>query len=152
MKKLLSVSCMLTGAALLGLLGGCQTTGSNSSAVATSQKEMLLTQAGFKTMTVTTAKQQQQVSALPVNKISAVKYKGKLYYVLPTSTKNQILVGRQKQYNAYKSALQAQSANQQAQQQMAGYPTITEETAGPNHIVVQEFDGFGPLGTDTGDF
>jgi len=26
-------------------------------------------------------------------------------------------------------------------------PTMTYETAGPNHIEVDEFDGFGPMGT-----
>jgi len=72
-----------------------------------------------------------------------VKYNGKLYYVFPTTKKDQIFVGRQKQYNAYKQALAAQ----QGQQQMAGTPTLVTETAGPNHIEVEQFDGFGPMGT-----
>jgi len=49
--------------------------------------------------------------------------------------------------------LQAQRAQMaQASAAAASQPTFTEETAGPEHIVVQEFDGFGPLGMDTGGF
>jgi len=66
-----------------------------------------------------------------------------LYYVYPTAKKDQIFVGRQKQYNANKQALAAQ----QGQQQMGGQPTFVTETAGPNHIEVDQFDGFGPMGT-----
>jgi hypothetical protein len=73
-----------------------------------------------------------------------VTYNGKLYYVYPTGTKDRIYVGRQKQYNAYKQALAAQ----QGQQQMAGTPTMTYETAGPNHIEVNQFNGFGPMGVN----
>jgi hypothetical protein len=39
--------------------------------------------------------------------------------------------------------------NQLGEQQMAGqslYPTL--ETAGPNHIEVQQFGGFGPMGVN----
>ena len=39
--------------------------------------------------------------------------------------------------------------NRQGEQQMAGqslYPTM--ETAGPNHIEVQQFGGFGPMGVN----
>jgi len=74
-----------------------------------------------------------------------VKYNGNLYYVFPTAKKDKIYVGRQKQYNAYKQALAAQ----QGQQQMAGQSLMpTLETAGPNHIEVQQFGGFGPMGVN----
>ncbi|PYJ91688.1 MAG: hypothetical protein DME62_15075, partial [Verrucomicrobia bacterium] len=59
---------------ILALITACQTTGTSQSAVA--QKEALLTQAGFKSKTVTTPKQQQQVSQLAVDRVSAVKYQG----------------------------------------------------------------------------
>jgi len=75
-----------------------------------------------------------------------------LFYVYPTAQKDHIYVGKQAQYNAYKQNLQTQKAQQQAQQgqqQMAGYADITEETAGPNHIEIQEFDGFGPMVPDS---
>src|SRR5207237_10865212 len=95
-------------------------------------------------------KKQQQQADLRGNQISAVKYKGKIYYAYPAESGNQVYVGRQKQYNAYKQLLRARMA--QASAAAASQPTFIEETAGPEHIVVEEFDGFGPLGIDTGGF
>jgi hypothetical protein len=88
-----------------------------------------------------------------------VKYNGKLYYVFPTAKKDKIYVGRQKQFNAYKQALGTQQGGQPAGQQastgqaqpgqqlMNPAPTMTYETAGPQHVEVEQFDGFGPMGT-----
>ena len=138
----------------LTLVAGCQTVATNQAGIATSKKEVLLAQAGFKAKTVTTPKQQQQVSLLAVDKVSAVKYHGKLYYVYPTAKKDHILVGNHAEFNAYKQALQAQQTSQQGQQnaQMAaGSPVWVGETAGPRHITVEEFDGFGPLNVMQGD-
>jgi hypothetical protein len=148
MKKLVTLTSLVSGMAVLALVAGCQTTATNSSEIAASKKQNLLAQSGFKVITVTTPKQQQAVSQLAVGRVSAVKYNGKLYYVFPTSKKDQIFVGRQKQYNAYKQSLQASQQAQQGQQQMAGTPVFTGETAGPNHIEVDQFDGFGPMGTE----
>jgi hypothetical protein len=152
MKKLLTLTGIAGIGAVLALLAACQTTGR---AQAGSQKEALLAQSGFKTITVTTPKQQQAVSGLAQGRCSAVKYNGKLYYVYPTGTKDRVYVGRQKQFNAYKSALAARQASQPAsqpsqpgQQLIAGQslePTL--ETAGPHNIEVQQFGGFGPMGT-----
>ena len=142
MKKLLTLTGIASIGAVLALLAACQTTGTGQAAA--SQKESLLSQSGFKVITVTTPKQQQAVSGLAQGRCSAVKYNGKLYYVYPTGTKDRIYVGRQKQYNAYQQALAAQ----QGQQQMAGTPTMTYETAGPNHIEVDQFNGFGPMGVN----
>src|SRR5213082_3349333 len=141
MKKLLTLTGIAGIGTVLALLAACQTTGTGQ---AVAQKESLLSQSGFKVITVTTPKQQQAVSGLAQGRCSAVKYNGKLYYVYPTGTKDRIYVGRQKQYNAYKQALAAQ----QGQQQMAGTPTMTYETAGPNHIEVDQFNGFGPMGVN----
>src|SRR5438874_9100013 len=126
-------------------LAACAGTGTMNSTAASPQKEKLLTQAGFKVKTATTPKQQQQLAALPPNQVSAVKYQGKLYYAYPAGTGNQVYVGRQAQYNTYNQLVQAQISSTQNPP-----PTLTEVGAGPNHIVVNEFDGFGPLGTDTG--
>ena len=142
MKKLLTLTGIASIGAVLALLAACQTTGTGQAAA--SQKESLLSQSGFKVITVTTPKQQQAVSGLAQSRCSAVKYNGKLYYVYPTVTKERIYVGRKNQYNAYKQALAAQ----QGQQQMAGTPTMTYETAGPNHIEVDQFNGFGPMGVN----
>ena len=131
--------------AALALITACQTATTNQAELTASKKEFLLAQSGFKVITVTTPKQQQAISGLAQYRVSAVKYNGKLYYVFPTAKKDQIFVGRQKQYNAYKQALQAQ----QGQQQMAGQSLMpTLETAGPNHIEVQQFGGFGPMGVN----
>ena len=152
MKKLLTLTGIASIGAVLALLAACQTTGTGQ----TAQKESLLSQSGFKVITVTTPKQQQAVSGLAQGRCSAVKYNGKLYYVYPTGTKDRIYVGRQKQYNAYKQALAAQQASQPASQQaqqgqgqMAGQSLMpTLETAGPNHIEVDQFNGFGPMGVN----
>jgi hypothetical protein len=142
MKKLFTLTSIVSIGAVLALLAACQTTGTGQ---AVSQKEPLLTQSGFKTITVTDPKQQQAVNGLAQGRVSAVKYNGKLYYVYPTGTKDRIYVGRQKHYNAYKQAL----ANQQGQQQMAGQSLMpTLETAGPHNVEVQQFDGFGPMGVN----
>ncbi len=107
MKKLLTLTSIVSAMAILALVAGCQTMATNSSEIASSKKENLLAQAGFKTKTVTTPKQQQRVSQLAQGRVSAVKYNGKLYYVYPTGKKDQIYVGKQAQFNAYKQALQA---------------------------------------------
>ena len=146
MKKLLTLTSILCAVATLTFVTGCASTGTTTAA-ASPQKESLLQQAGFHTMTVTTPTQKQRVEALPVGKVSAVKYKGKLYYVYPTAQKDRIYYGKQAQFNAYKQILHAQ----QGAQQMAGSPTFTEEGAGPYNIQVQTFDGFGPMYDDSWD-
>jgi hypothetical protein len=154
MKKLLTLTTIVGTAIGLALLAACQTTATNNAEIIASQKENLLAQSGFRVITVTTPKQQQAVSQLTLGRVSAVKYNGKLYYVYPTAQKDRIYVGKQKQFNAYKGALQARLASQPAAQQaqpgqqvMNPAPTMTYEGAGPNHIEVQQFDGFGPMGT-----
>ena len=154
MKKLLTLTGIASIGAVLALMVACQTVATNNAAIAASQKENLLTQAGFKVITVTTPKQQQAINGLAQYRVSAVKYNGKLYYVFPTATKDKIYVGRQKQFNAYKTALAAQQTSQPAsqpaqpgQQLINPQPTMTYETAGPQHIAVDQFDGFGPMGT-----
>jgi hypothetical protein len=154
MKKLLTVTGIASIGAVLALLAACQTTGTSS---VVAQKESLLAQSGFRTITVTTPAQQQAVSGLTQGRVTAVHYNGKLVYVFPTGTKDKIYYGKQKQFNAYKQALAAhvashpaaQQAAQQGQGQMAGQSLMpTLETAGPNHIEIQQFGGFGPMGVN----
>jgi ABC-type amino acid transport substrate-binding protein len=144
MKKLLTLTGIASVGAVLALMTACQTTGTAQSM---SQKEALLAQSGFKVITVSNPKQQQAVNGLAQGRCSAVTYNGKLYYVFPTGTKDKIYVGRQAQFNAYNKSVAAQ-ANQQAQQEqqmLQGSPVWVRETAGPHHIEVEEFDGFGPM-------
>ena len=154
MKKLLTLTGIASIGVVLALFVACQTTGTGD---VVAQKEALLTQSGFKVITVTTPQQQQAVSGLTQGRVTAVKYKGKTYYVFPTGTKDKIYVGKQAQFNAYKHALTtayashpaAQQAAAQGQGQMAGQSLMpTLETAGPNHIEVQQFGGFGPMGVN----
>jgi hypothetical protein len=150
MKKISNLASIASTMAALALIAACQTVATNNAELAASRKEFLLTQSGFKVITVTTPKQQQAINGLAQYRVSAVKYNGKLYYVFPTATKDKIYVGKQKQFNAYKNALGAQQVSQPAQpgQQLINpAPTMTYETAGPQHIEVEQFDGFGPMGT-----
>ena len=155
MKKLLTLTSIASIGAVLALISACQTTGAAGGEV--SRKETLLSQSGFKVITVTTPQQQQAVAGLTQGRVSAVTYNKKTYYVFPTSTKDKIYVGKQAQFNRYKQALAAhvashpaaQQAAAQGQGQMAGQSLMpTLETAGPNHIEVQQFGGFGPMGVN----
>ncbi len=153
MKKLLILTNITSALAALALMSACQTTGTGQSVVA--QKEALLAQSGFKVITVTTPTQQQAIAGLAQGRCSAVHYNGKLFYVFPTDTKDKIYYGHQKQFNAYKHALAAAYAGhpatvhaQPGQSLIAGQSLMpTLETAGQNQIEVQQFGGFGPMGT-----
>ena len=154
MKKLLTLTGIGSIGAVLALLAACQTTGTGD---VMAQKEALLTQSGFKVITVTAPAQQQAVSRLTVGRVTAVTYNKKTYYVFPTATKDRIYVGKQAQFNAYKHALAtayashpaAQTAAAQGQAQMAGQSLMpTLETAGQHNIEIQQFGGFGPMGVN----
>jgi hypothetical protein len=145
MKTLFRVTTIAIAAAFLALIQSCQTTGTSQAA---SQNEALLTQSGFKTIPITTPKQQQAVSKLPQGTVSAVKHQGKTYYVYPSATNNQLYVGKQTHVNAAKKAVAAQQA-QAAQQSMNPPPTMTFQGHGPHGVVAEEFDGFGPMGVNS---
>jgi hypothetical protein len=136
MKKTLLFTNIFVVILSLGLMCGCQSTPVGPGAE--SQKENLLVRAGFKAKTVTTPKQQQRVSALPPGQVSTVGYKGKLYYVYPTATKDRILVGNQTQYNVYKQSVVAYG--------LTTSPSFVDVTHGQHRVLIQQFDGFGPLG------
>ena len=112
MKRVLTVTSIISIGAVLALMTACQTTGTTGSVVA--QKEALLSQSGFRVITVTTPKQQQAVNGLTMGRVSAVKYNGKLFYVFPTGTKDKIYVGKQAQFNRYKQAIAARQASKPA--------------------------------------
>jgi hypothetical protein len=112
MKKLLTLTSIASIGAVLALTSACQTTGAAGGEVA--RKEALLSQSGFKVVTVTDPKQQQAVNGLAQGRCSAVTYNKKLFYVFPTATKDKIYVGKQAQFNKYKKAIAAQQASQPA--------------------------------------
>jgi len=59
---------------------------------------------------------------------------------------------RQFHYDAYKKMVQARAARARASaaQRQDNEAYLTGETAEPNRIVVQEFDGFGPMPDNPG--
>ena len=142
MKNLITLTSTVTIGAALALLTACQTTTST-----TAQNEALLTQSGFKPITVTTPKQHAAVSKLPQGTVSAVKYQGKTYYVYPTAAKDKIYVGKQAHVNTARKAVAAQQA-QAAQNSMNPPPTMTFQGHGQHGVVAEEFDGFGPMGVN----
>ena len=144
--KVLSLVRDMAGATVaVALITACQSTGSSQAGSA--QQEAFLVQSGFKTFTVTTPQQQAAVSKLPVGQVSPVTYKGKRYYVYPTSTKDKIYVGKEKQATAYNKAVAAQQS-QPGYNNMNPAPTMTYQGHGQHQIVAQEFDGFGPMGVN----
>jgi hypothetical protein len=119
-----------------GVLAACQSTGVTPSVA--SQKEQLLVQSGFTPKSVSTPVQQQRVSELPQGQVSEAGYKGQIYYVYPSATKDRILVGNKIQYNAYRQAVVAYG--------LTTSPDFVQDTHGPHRILIQQFSGFGPLG------
>ncbi len=144
MKKILILTNIAAAMVALALITACETTGTGQSA--TAKNEALLAQSGFKTIPVTTPKQQQAVSKLPQGTVSAVKHQGKTYYVYPSAAQNKIYVGKQTHVNTAKKAVAAQQS-QAAQNSMNPPPTMTFQGHGPHGVVAEEFDGFGPMGT-----
>ena len=116
--------------ALVSLLGGCATT-------ASPRAENVLLSAGFKAKVATTAKQRQELQTLLKGKVSAVRQKGKTFYVYPDAPHNQIYVGNKAQYRAYKNLV--------AQQPTSGGPIQFEEPTPGGNIAVKEFYGWAPF-------
>jgi hypothetical protein len=137
MKKLITLTSVLRTVAALAIAIGCAST-TTTTIAAPPQKEVMLQQAGFKTHTVTTARQKELLRALPAGKVSIVKHNGKTFYAFPDVAHNHVYTGNQAQYQAYK---QVQT---EASQQYRGLNVDPD----PHGIRVNEFDGFGPLGGD----
>jgi len=137
MKKLITLRSALRAIAALTVVIGCAST-TTTTIAAPPQKEVMLQQAGFKTHTVTTARQKEHLQALPEGKVSIVMQNGKTFYAYPDVAHNQVYTGTEAQYQAYKQAqLQASIQNR-------GLNVDPD----PHGIRVNEFDGFGPLGGD----
>ena len=108
-------------------------------------KETLLAQSGFRLKTVTTQRQREQVESLPEGQVSAITYHNRVYYVYRTMKKDEVYLGKQQQFDAYRQALGTAENTSRVQQEMQDRPDMVFETAGPNHVRIQEFDGFGPM-------
>ena len=106
MKKATLLACAISAALLLNFVCGC---------ASTRQTEDLLTAAGFKVHTATTASQQAQLKALPAHKVSTVQKDGKQYYVFPNAARNLYYVGQSAEYEQYQK-LRAQEQLAEDQQ------------------------------------
>jgi hypothetical protein len=112
MKKLLTLTGIASIGTLLVLISAPEATAASGSEI--SRKEALLTQSGFKVVTVTTPKQKASVNGLAQGRCSAVTFNKKLFYVFPTAAKDKFYVGKQAQFERYKKAMAAQKAGQPA--------------------------------------
>jgi type II secretory pathway pseudopilin PulG len=138
--KLLTTLVVISVAIILAL-----GTATNLLAGGSATKENLLAQSGFRLKTVTSERQREQIERLPEGQVSAVTYQQKLYYVYRTMNKDQVYIGKQRQFDAYKQALNGAENTRRVQQEMQDKPDMVFETAGPNHVRINEFDGFGPM-------
>jgi hypothetical protein len=105
MNKLKTMLGIVVAGAMLMLVHGCATNKDN---------EVLLTQAGFKTIPATTDAQQAHLKSLPEHKVSVIQRKGQTYYVYPDASHNVLYVGQAEQYQRYEKLLDER--NQQMQQ------------------------------------
>jgi hypothetical protein len=112
MKKLLTLISIASIGTVLVLISASEATAASGSEI--SRKEALLTQSGFKVMTVTTAKQKEAVKGLAQGRCSAVTFNKKLFYVFPTATKDKFYVGKQAQFDKYKKAIAAHQTSKPA--------------------------------------
>jgi hypothetical protein len=64
--------------------------------------EGALSAAGFKVVTATTPLQQEHLRTLTPGQLTAMERNGTPFYVYPDAAKNQIYVGTQKEYQAYR--------------------------------------------------
>jgi len=77
--------------------------------------ENLLSAAGFRTVIANTPPRQEQLKALPPDKVTLVQLHGKNYYVYADPANNQIFVGTPSQYQKYQ---QLRLANNLAQDEL----------------------------------
>jgi len=112
MKKLFTLISIASIGMVLALISASEATAASGSEI--SRKEALLTQSGFKVVTVTTPKQKEAVNGLAQGRCSAVTFNKKLFYVFPTAKKDKMYVGKQAQFDRYKKAIGTQKASQPA--------------------------------------
>ena len=137
----LPTTLVIIGAAAILVIGTTTITW----AIGSATKEALLAQSGFRLKTITSDRQREQIEGLPEGQVSAITYHNRLYYVYRTTKKDQVYIGKQQQFDAYKQALGSEENTRRVQQEMQDRPDMVFETAGPNHVRINEFDGFGPM-------
>jgi len=106
MKYIFARFNLIGAIALLALTVGCANT---------QHTENLLSAAGFRTVIANTPQRQEQLKALPPNKVTLVQRNGKNYYVYADPANYQIYVGNPSQYQKYQ---QLRLASNLAQDQL----------------------------------
>jgi hypothetical protein len=147
MKQLPRLSALVILCSIAVFFSGCASTG-NMASNGGKEKQRLLVQAGFQLKNASTQKQQQRLAQLPADRVSPVRYHGRIYYVYPMTASNQVYVGNKAQYKAYLELLRSEQARiAQANAAAAPKPVFTEEVPGPGAepILIQEYDDWSPL-------
>ena len=98
MKRLFTGFNLIGAIALLALAIGCANT---------QHTENLLSAAGFRTIVADTPQRQEQLKALPPDRVTLVQRNGKNYYVYADPAHNQIYVGNSSQHQKYQQLRQA---------------------------------------------
>jgi hypothetical protein len=106
MKRLFTALNLIGVIALLTLAVGCANT---------QHTENLLSAAGFRNVIANTPQRQEQLKALPPDKVTLVQRNGNTYYVYADPANNQAFVGTPSQYQKYQ---QLRLANNLAQDQL----------------------------------
>jgi hypothetical protein len=114
MKRLLNPMKLLATLALAAFAFGC----------ATQQQEKLLSEAGFRTTSVSTPEGQQHLKTLTQGKITSVMRSGKTYYIFPDAAHNRVYVGDQAQYQKYR---QLRSQQKLAEEEIAARVDTEED-------------------------
>jgi hypothetical protein len=91
---------------------------------ATQQQEKLLSEAGFRTRSVSSPEGQQHLKTLTPGKITPVTRSGKTYYVFPDSSQNRVYVGDQAHYQKYR---QLRSQQKLADEEIAARVNTEED-------------------------
>ena len=96
---------LLTIGFLIALVVGCQTT---------SERENMLSAAGFKAVPADTQERQAHLHSLPHDKITPVQHNGTVYYTFPDTKNNILYIGQQAEFQRYQNLrMQKQMADEQ---------------------------------------
>ena len=104
---MITCKTLLAAGLLLPVAMGCSTT---------TEREYILSTAGFRKAPADTPERQAQFNSLPADKITTVQRDGVTYYTIPDPKKKVLYVGRKPEYQEYQRILQQ---NQLAQEQLA---------------------------------
>lgn len=98
----------------------------------------LLLSAGFKAKIATTAKQRQDLTTLREGEVSPVTQQGRTFYIYPDAPRNQIYIGNEAQYRAYRNLIAQKRGSEDA--------IVRTDYVRGTAVKVREFYEWGPLG------